>query len=91
MSEANLNDVKFTGKGDDAALAKKFIDSFGANGVKCSVALFKAFEAIGADKPVSKEIKAEIVDEVKSLRELSMLTFENQEDWFPGSLEAALS
>ncbi len=90
MSQPNLIDVKFTGKGDDAALAKAFIDHFGASGVACSNELFKAFELLGSDKPVTKELKAAIAEEVVSLRELAMLTSENPSDVFPGSLEVAL-
>lgn len=90
MRQPNLRDVKFTGKGDDAALAKTFIDHFGENGIGCSQELFKAFELVGADKPVTKELKAVIAEEVVSLRELAILTAENASDVFPGSLESAL-
>lgn len=90
MSQPNLKDVKFTGKGDDAAQAKAFIDHFGENGVACSQELFKAFELLGADKPVTKELKAAIVEEVASLKELAFLSSENASDVFPGSLETAL-
>lgn len=90
MSQPNLKNVKFTGKADAAALAKAFIDAFGESGIACSESLFRAFEHVAADKPVPKELKPEIVDEVKSLQELALLTFENPSDIFPGSLEAAL-
>lgn len=91
MSQPNLKDVKFTGKGEMAAKAKHFIDSFGEKGVACSESLLKAFELLGADKEVTKALIPEIKDEVASLRELTLLSFENASDVFPGDLEAALS